>query len=409
MEWQITNYVERGEIDNREPDTVTGRIWLRGLGEPIQLDLVGNPLADLAGRCLRFTNPDPRVLPADHRHLAGKQQGTVVKLTAADKVRVWDIPFADPNDAAMLADPLNFHWANGLHLEWHCTRNGHVLIESTEFKLEIDASGSAFGADGTALSETDATAIDQLLDDLAERVAAPDPDAADEARSGLIEREAEADMADFDRIRDRIAVRMEREFEIDAEVEERITEEERARMRRERGLPELEHGSCEWDEAEACWQNEVEATTEELFEADLSPVDEDQRHPLVERTQALSLQLADDIEDYALATEHATTEHPLHAVTISLCSAAAKLAGALFNTDFWPEVCYPGPMLVRLKRARAHLRDACEALQAARAEKLAPKDWIQTAEHEIDSIRQNVQGLIDEIRGVLREWEEGRL
>ena len=408
MTWHIADFVERGEIHNRERDTVIGRVWLRGLDEPIQLDLVGNALSDLAGRCLHFTNPFPRALPDDHRPLAGKQQGTVVKLTAADKVRVWDIPFADPNDEAMLADPRNFHWANGIHLEWHCTRNGRVVIESTEFQLEVSASGSASGAGAPSQHEAETEAITDLLDDLAERSAAPDPEGADDASPGLIEREAEADMADFDLIRDRIAARLSGAYEIDAEVEERIIAEERARLRRERGLPELEHGSCDWDEAEAYWLNEVEATTEELFEADLTPVDEDQRHPLVEQTQALSLQLADDIEDSDWATEHATPEHPLHEVTNSLCAAAAKLAGALFNTDLWPEVCFPGTMLVRLKRARSCLRDAHSALLAAREEKLAPTDWIDASEREIDAIHQSVQGLIDEIREVLRRWEASR-
>ncbi|NBB78940.1 MAG: hypothetical protein GVY36_05770, partial [Verrucomicrobia bacterium] len=318
MTWQITDYVVRGEIDNRERDYLTGRIWLRGLDEPIRLDLVGNALSDVAGRCLRFSNPAPKELPSGCQNLAGKQQGTVRKLTAAHKVRVWDIPFADPDNEALLNDPGNFHWANGLYLEWHCTRNGRILIESTEFELEIDASDSAFGTDQPSPNDGKTEAVSDLLDDLAERAAAPDAD-ADDPPPGLIEAEAEADMADFDLIRDRINARLNRVYEIDAEVHNQIAAEERERLRRERGLPELEPDSPEWDDAEAYWLNEVEATTVELFEADLTPIDDERRHPLVERTQALSLQLAEDIENYGWATEHATTEHPLHEVTNSLC------------------------------------------------------------------------------------------
>lgn len=409
MTWHIADYIERGEIENRERDTVTGRIWLRGLDEPIELDLVGNALDDVAGRCLRFQNPFPEEVTDEHRPLAGKQQGTVGKLTAAQKIRVWDIPFPDPNDAAMLQDPRNFHWANGLYLEWHCTRNGRILIESTEFELAITAPGQAPEAGDPFQHGAKPNAVAALLNDIVERAAVPDPDAADDAPQGLIEREAEADMADFELIRARIAARLNREDAIDAEVQIRITIEERARLRRERGLPELKPDSPEADEAEAYWLNEVEATTEELFEADLTPLDEESRHPLVERTQALSLQLADEIEDSGWATEHATTEHPLHEVTNSLCAAAAKLAGALFNTDFWPQVCYPGPMLVRLKRARSCLRDAHDALQAARQETLAPTDWINASEREVAAIRQKIQAMIDEIRGVLRADEARRL
>ncbi|NBB81250.1 MAG: hypothetical protein GVY36_17730, partial [Verrucomicrobia bacterium] len=264
-----------------------------------------------------------------------------------------------------------------------------------------------FGTDQPSPNDGKTEAVSDLLDDLAERAAAPDAD-ADDPPPGLIEAEAEADMADFDLIRDRINARLNRVYEIDAEVHNQIASEERERLRRERGLPEIEPDSPEWDDAEAYWLNEVEATTVELFEADLTPIDDEHRHPLVERAQALSLQLAEDIENYGWATEHATTEHPLHEVTNSLCTAAAKLAGALFNTDFWPEVCYPGPMLVRLKRARSALNDARDGLQAARNEQLAPTDWIDQSEAAVQAIRQDVQGLIDEIRTSLRAWEDQR-
>lgn len=405
MKWHITNYVERGEIDNRERDYVTGRIWLRGLDEPIRLDLVGNALEDVAGCCLRFQNPYPRPLPDDHRHLAGEQQGTVGEITAARKMRVADVPFVDLEDEQVQKDPTLFHWANGLHLEWHCTRHGSLVIESTEFELEIDTAGPASGISEAPQSAARTEAVADLLDCVVEKAASPDPAAEDDAPQSVIEAEAEAEMADFELIRDRIAARLNHEYDIDAEVHNRIIAEERVRLRRERGLPELEPGSSEADIEEAWWEYEVDATTEELFEADLTPLDEERRHPLVERCQELSLRLADDIEHYGWATEHATTEHPLHEITNSLCYAAAKLAGALYCIDYWPEVSYPGSTLVRLKKARSCLFDARDGLRAAREEKLAPADWIDASEREMEAIRQTVQSKIDEIRAVLREFE----
>jgi predicted nucleic acid-binding Zn-ribbon protein len=61
---------------------------------------------------------------------------------------------------------------------------------------------------------------------------------------------------------------------------------------------------------------------------------------------------------------------------------------------------------VRLKKARRCLADARNGLQAVRDEELAPKEWIVATEREIESIRQDVQGKIDEIRASLREFED---
>ena len=39
MAWRIADYVEYGEIDNREKGRVNGKIWLSGIDEPIILEL----------------------------------------------------------------------------------------------------------------------------------------------------------------------------------------------------------------------------------------------------------------------------------------------------------------------------------------------------------------------------------
>lgn len=59
MAWRIEEQIVRGEIDNRTPGLVTGKLWLVGREEPINLKLEGNPWRDLAGHLLNFTNPDP--------------------------------------------------------------------------------------------------------------------------------------------------------------------------------------------------------------------------------------------------------------------------------------------------------------------------------------------------------------
>jgi hypothetical protein len=408
MAWNITNYVERGVIDNRERDYLTGMIWLRGLDEPIRLDLVGNAQVDLAGRCLQFKNPCPQSTPADHRQLVGMQQGTVGEITAARKVQVPLVPFVDLDDEEAKKDPSLFHWANGFYLEWHCTRNGHLIIESTDFKLGIDSTPERTAPEAAEKPSSPAIpgTVGELLECVVEKAARTDRDTDDDEPQGMIEAEAEADLVDYNLIRDRIIARLNHEYDINAEVHNRIIAEERARLRRERGLPELKPGSSEADEAEMFWQHEMDATTAELLEADLALIEEEDRHPLVEQCQELSLRLNDDIYDGGWAPEHATTEHPLHEITNSLCSAAAKLAGALCCIDFWPNVPYPGSTLVRLKKARHCLADARDGLQAARQEKLAPLDWLDNSARALESVRQQVQTSINEIRNALSEYED---
>ncbi len=88
MAWRSEEQLVRGEIDNRPPGRVTGRIWLAGRDEAVELELDGNPWRDLAGHLLKFTNPE--VKPAEGARLAADQQGVVGDMTASRKVKIPD-------------------------------------------------------------------------------------------------------------------------------------------------------------------------------------------------------------------------------------------------------------------------------------------------------------------------------
>ena len=89
MAWRIAEFVVRGEVDNRRKDCVTGRIWLVGNEVPLELELQGNALRDLAGCHLAFTNLNPK--PGNESGLARLQAGIVGDMTASRKVRVLDV------------------------------------------------------------------------------------------------------------------------------------------------------------------------------------------------------------------------------------------------------------------------------------------------------------------------------
>lgn len=148
MAWRLHEYVLRGEIDNRTRGRVSGRIWLSGVPDPLELDLSGNCHPDLAGCRLVFENPDP--LSFATAPPARSQRGEAGDITAARKVRVYDIPFEDAYAMIKAGGKPPEHMANSLYLEWCSKLNGRVVIESADYRLEISEPAWRFTADELA-------------------------------------------------------------------------------------------------------------------------------------------------------------------------------------------------------------------------------------------------------------------
>lgn len=136
MAWRIEQQVLRGEIDNRAPGRVIGKIWLAGRDEAVELELEGNPWRDLAGHVLKFTNPAAK--PGDRAPLSAYQQGMVGDMTASRKVRIPDVSMEELMDCYTAKQPFPWHWGNSLYLEWYSHSNGRVVIEAAHYQLELD-------------------------------------------------------------------------------------------------------------------------------------------------------------------------------------------------------------------------------------------------------------------------------
>lgn len=243
--------------------------------------------------------------------------------------------------------------------------------------------------------------IDQLLE--ADEIPFPEMDIEDDAPQSRIEAEADAEAARSDLLNDRIEARIDREAHVDAEMLKRITEEERERLRQERGEPEPDDLYPDEDPTErAIREDEILRT---LSEEDDFP--ERETHPLVERCGELCEEVYYSIEANEWLPEHAHREHPLHELLNGLRCASAKLAGALNGDpgDWPPAPLFAGNVLVRLKKARSYLADANAALEAVESEKLVEPDWLATQKQEIEHIQQSTQHYINEIRAKLRRIE----
>ncbi len=135
MAWRIHEHILRGEIDNRIRGRVSGRVWLAGVDQPLVLDLQGNGHPDLAGCFLHFENPQPE--PLTTRPPATIQRGTAGDITAARKVRVFDIPVEETYAMIKRGEHPPEHLANSFYLEWFSPVSGRVVIESADYRLEI--------------------------------------------------------------------------------------------------------------------------------------------------------------------------------------------------------------------------------------------------------------------------------
>ena len=413
MAWRIDKSVIRGEIDNRVQNRVTGRIWFVGLDAPVELDLTGNPWRDLAGHVIKFTNPNPKTGKLDG--FAAAQDGRVGDMTASRKVKVPEIPIEEVMRLAKAGKKWPWHWANSLYLEWFSERNGRVVIESTDFTIEID-SEAAWVMDEEIerqQHEENATSMVDFMNLLGRAVANhdsadDDPEHDDEPQSRS-EAEAEAEAAYMDKLLDRVEARIEREKNVENIDFEKIHEEEREQLRREMGLPPDPEPTPEQEEEDRRRIEEMNAAAEEAMrelEAEKWKGPKERKRPeLVARAFEFGLRLHDQIEP--LLPTNPPQEHPLIEMASGIQIASAKLAGALGNEedeeDWPPDPVFAGNTLVRLKKARSALRDARYGLDSADEEQLGPQSWRVETRREIQTLLDRVQQLIDEVRHLLNE------
>jgi len=409
MAWRIADYIERGEIDNRSRDRVSGQIWLNGIEHPIQLELTGNPYRDLAGQYLRFINPNPKPLPEPMRSFAEEQVGVVGDMTAARKVKVLDIADGELEHYYTNKIPMPYHWGNCLYLEWHSVRNGRVVIEATDYLLEVEPEATWQMSEAEESKQLEANGramvnfMEQIMDAAAQTEAADEEEEEEDTPQSEAEAAADAEAARMDLLMDRITARLDREDDLDPDAFERIMEEERERLRKERGEPEPEPLTPEEEAKREEWVAAANAAAEEALNE--APDSEDLRkHPLAEHCHELGLRIHQDIEQNGWLPEGAPEEHPLYAFKHGIWFASAKLAGALNGRrDEWPpEPMIAGNTLVRLKKACDYLKDSQRALEAIEAEKLTDPGWWPPLRQELQGLLESVQSIIDEVRAVLR-------
>lgn len=184
MAWRLEEMVICGEINNRLRDHVTGQFWLAGHPQPVQLHLRGNCWRDLAGRCLQFTNPRPRLGGLASIDLL--QAGVVGDMTASRKVRVPDVPLERLEEYELAGKKFPWHWGNALYLEWFSRRNGRVVIEAAGFEMKIigESTWEMSAEEERSQHEANGSAIKEFMQRLTAGRRFPEPDDEDGEEPG---------------------------------------------------------------------------------------------------------------------------------------------------------------------------------------------------------------------------------
>ncbi len=394
MALRIAPSVLSGALDFTVRGIVTGHLDLVGRNEPALLHLEGLPWPDLAGHRLIFR----RAKRGDDVPVATEfesgQSGVVGDMTASRKVKVPDRPISEivhlPSSESI------WHWGNCLYLEWHSDHDGRVVLESTDYELTLDPVGAwqmgpedrPGGSRKTPFSfSLESGRIDDFLP------------FEDDGPKSEAEAEADRDAARMERLLDRITRRMEAEG--DSADYALIMEEERARLRAELGEPEPEPLTPEEEAERDRWIEEMNAASRGLDESDPWELYE---HPLVTSTTDFGERLWRDLIEGSGIGEGDSPEHPLLEIANGVMFAGVKLSGALDRTpdESWPpDSLFAGDILVRLKKARAHLHDALAGLRSAENDDLLRGVRLDGIEREVRGFLEAVEVLINEVRRVL--------
>lgn len=336
----------RGEIDNTQEGKTTGWLWLLGRPDPITLDLVGDCWRDLAGARLKFRNRDPQ--PGECDKLSGKQKGVVGDMTASRKAKVPTCPVDEFAARCAAGEDVPLVWKNMLYLEWFCDTSGRVVIETTDFDLEL--SDNEWRMDSDA-EEAQKMANLQAMRDFLDGMIGRRPPAPDGEVPKNDEFEWEERLKESDRLTDAYQEVMEKYMDDpDAEQKEAfvmgwdgLLEAMAAESEgKEVDTPDWKRDAFEAEEEDSeSWKEEGDADEEVLFKP----------HPLQKEAEELAMR------SYDLVREDSQEASDACELTGALMKVAAKLAGAL-NGTYERETGY---VLAILKRCLGWQGDALAA------------------------------------------------
>jgi len=399
MAWRLDTSVIKGEIDNRTPGIVSGRVWLVGRANPIVLKLKGNALRDMAGCLLSFINPTPTA--GDQVSLDECQQGVAGDMTASRKVRIPEVPIEEMMKRMKANQPVPEHIGNVLYLEWFSEANGRVVIESAGYTVTITLpvwkmTGDQERAQRTANHEAMRNFLDRMTG------------GADKVEAYDFEDEGPMDEFAWEKFMKEADLRTDKYGELldkykDHPDRERIVAREMGWTWVEDMLDAREHGTLEVDDQDG--DDLVEASDLEpnpLTEGKDWVRDEHGRpqHPLTLRAIKISMGLWHQCKDQGLSGE--TGDEDLRNMIFQTQMTGAKLAGALNSLAYRGEDVDAGFVVANLKRALQYLHKAVAAAGTVKARNLLPAQELKDYRASLFALREEILALMKRFRN--KQW-----
>ena len=402
MTLRLEDSLVRGELDCREKGRVTGRLWLLGRSDPVEIDLVGLPSPDLAGLHVRLKCEFPPEEQAPS--IPTPQVGHLLVCTASERKR---IPEGAEREVRMRVHKRIPHpWCqrNVMHLEWVDPHGSRVILQGTGMVLTV-LEPASWCPTAAELEEARAT-VAQLRrswqdQHTLERLLLPEV-SEDTGPISLTEREADLEHCKMERLHDRIQIRLSKLEEFTEAEYEEIYREERERIQLEFGESEADPPTPEQVQEQAMWVEEMNCLAQEAMEEmDDLEVYEPMRHPLVVQCDSLQEKVQADMEEGGWMPEAPEAEHPLRELNWGLHMATGKLVNAMGiagSAEWPPPRGLEGTLLVKLKQVRGYLNDVHTALDAADEENLGVSAWRRAVRHEVSELLHDTEHLITDLR-----------
>ena len=339
MAWRIEEAVIHGELDNTVEGCISGKIWLVGRDEPLELELEGDGWRDIAGTKLKFFNRNP-IAHWDSDSLETQQKGLVGDMTASRRRKM---PTVSDEELLRLHDAnmeIPTQVCNMLYLEWFSDINGRVVLESANFELDI--SDHLWEMDEDAEDAQKLANLHAMRDFMAQFIRRRDPGAEDSLSDDLDEYAWEERLKESDRLTDAYQEVLEKYMEdADSEQKEAFV----------MGWDGLLDAMAEREECE----DAALGLDENPDEDDYCDFGEHDAHPLQAKAQELAVMAMD------LVQRDAGQSSPDYQLVTCLLQVSGKLAGALNGGD--DEHTETGYILAVLKRCIHWLNQAVGACQ----------------------------------------------
>ena len=402
MAWRIHEHVLRGRIDNRTRGRVKGEVWLAGIDQPLMLNLIGDCAPDLAGCELSFENP--KSIPMTTRPPASQQRGPAGDMTAARKVRVFDVPIEEALAMCKRGETPPEHMANSLYLEWFSELSGRVVIESADYRLQI--SESAWRYTSEEIAEREGRIAEEQTPFAIAITEDGETQEWDEIRYEQFLRESDARTDRYGRLLEKYADHPDSERIIAREMGWTWLEEALDQQEQEKEQEQEQ----ETEDFEATVNKENEnAFDEDIEDYELPPPDpvregidwvRDKRgrisHPIKKRADEALHALLDELKAAGHFPEE--QDEQLADFVSGFLTLNAKLAGALGGLARGDDLLEAGLVIAWLKRVLEILNKTIAAADAIKEKGFLPAQRFAYYRGELFAIREKILELITQLR-----------